>query len=255
MTEPNCKMVLLTQADFDGELDAAHAAELTEHRATCAECQAAHAALSSVRVAMRDAALYQAAPESLRRRVSRQAVAPATKPATIVTLKPRPRWFTMPALNFGMGAAMAAAIALLVSWTSEPVLLDMVVDDHVRALQPGHLMDVVSTDRHTVKPWFEGRIDFAPPVKDLVAQKFPLTGGRLDVLNGRPVAALIYQHGTHPIDLLVWPGVNDTPNPSGAVHNGFNAIHWTQDGMTLWAVSDLERAQLDEFVRLWRSAP
>ncbi len=253
MTEPNCKMVLLTQADFDGELDAAHAAELAEHRATCAECQAAHAELSTVRMAMRDASLYQTAPASLRHRLSLQAT--ATKPANVVTLKPHTGWLGMPALNFGMGAAVAAAIAVLVSWTSEPVMLDMVVDDHVRALQPGHLMDVVSTDRHTVKPWFEGRIDFAPPVKDLAQQKFPLTGGRLDVLNGRPIAALIYQHGTHPIDLLVWPGTNDTPNPSGAVHNGFNTIHWTQDGMTLWAVSDLERAQLDEFVRLWRSMP
>jgi anti-sigma factor RsiW len=251
MTEPNCKMVLLTQADFDGELDAAHAAELAEHREGCAECQAAYDELSAVRVALRDAALYQTAPAALRQRLS----AATTQRSGPAARAPRPRWWTMPAANFSLGAALAAAIALMISWTSEPAILDQVVDDHVRALQPGHLMDVVSTDRHTVKPWFEGRIDFAPPVKDLAEQKFPLTGGRLDVLNGRPIAALIYQHGTHPIDLLVWPGANDAPNPTGSVHNGFNTVHWTQGGMTLWAVSDLERDQLDEFVRLWRASP
>jgi anti-sigma factor RsiW len=250
MSEVDCKMVLLTQADFDGELDAAHAAELAAHRTGCAECQAAYAQLSAVRAAMRDAPLYQTAPASLRQRISAQ-----PEQQVIAFPAKRMRWWGMPAANFGLGAAMAASIALLVSWTGETGMVDQVVDDHVRALQPGHLQDVASTDQHTVKPWFEGRLDFAPPVKDLAEQKFPLKGGRLDFLGGRPIAALIYQHGTHPIDLLVWPGTNDTPNPTTTVRNGFNAIHWTQNGMTLWAVSDLERAQLADFVSLWRAAP
>lgn len=257
MIEPNCKMVLLTQADFDGELDAAHAAELTEHRATCAECQAAYAELAAVRNVMRESALYQPAPDTLRERLAAQM---RPQPAsTVVAFQSaaarKPRWWNLPATNFVAGAAVAACIALVMVSTGQPALVDQVVDDHVRALQPGHLIDVVSTDKHTVKPWFEGRIDFAPPVKDLKEQQFPLTGGRLDFLGGRAIAALIYQHGTHPIDLLVWPAASDdAPNPVIMDHNGFTTIHWTQNGMTLWAVSDVERAQLQDFVKLWRAA-
>ncbi|HEY1719947.1 MAG TPA: anti-sigma factor [Magnetospirillaceae bacterium] len=255
MTEPNCKMVLLTQADFDGELDAAHAAELTEHRTTCAECQAAYAELATVREAMKSADLYQTAPASLRARLTAQVQAQV--PSNVVPLTPsKGRWWNLPAINFAAGAALAACIAVIVMSTGETAMVDQVVDDHVRALQPGHMIDVVSTDRHTVKPWFEGRLDFAPPVKDFKAQQFPLIGGRLDFMGGRPIAALIYQHGTHPIDLLVWPAAtNDAPNPVTSDHNGFTTIHWTQGGMTLWAVSDVERAQLQDFVQIWRTTP
>jgi anti-sigma factor RsiW len=249
MNEPGCKMLLLTQADFDGELDAAHAAEIAVHRAACGECQAAYAALDAVRTTIRAADLYQAAPAALRQRLADGRPQRATMAAA------KPRWWTMPAVNFGFGAALAAGIALLVMWTGEPNMVNLVIDDHIRALQPGHLQDVASTDRHTVKPWFEGRLDFAPPVKDLAAEHFPLKGGRLDFLNGRPVAALVYQGGTHPIDLLVWPATDDTPIPTTTQRHGFTAIHWTQNGMTLWAVSDIERAQLEDFVRLWRAAP
>jgi len=112
---------------------------------------------------------------------------------------------------------------------------------------------VVSTDRHTVKPWFEGKLDFAPPVKDLAAQQFPLTGGRLDVLDGRAVAAMVYLRGTHPINLLAWPaGKEPDSAPVTQDAKGFTTIHWVQNGMVLWAVSDLERSQLEEFVRQWR---
>ena len=132
-------------------------------------------------------------------------------------------------------------------------LLDDVVASHVRALQPGHLEDVVSTDQHTVKPWFDGRIDFAPPVKDLAAKQFPLLGGRLDYLNNRPVAAMIYGSDKHIIDLYVWPG-NGGPMPSTASRNGYNTVHWSENGMEFWAVSDLEAGKLNDFVRDWRAA-
>jgi anti-sigma factor RsiW len=136
-----------------------------------------------------------------------------------------------------------------------PDPLSLVVDAHVRSLQAGHLEDVASTDRHTVKPWFEGKLDFAPPVKDLADRQFPLTGGRLDVMEGRPVAAMVYRHGTHPINLLAWPAPSSPDrDPVTEDARGFTAIHWVQNGMTLWAVSDLERSQLEEFVRLWRAA-
>jgi anti-sigma factor RsiW len=129
-----------------------------------------------------------------------------------------------------------------------------VVSDHIRALQPGHLMDVVSTDQHTVKPWFDGRLDFAPPVKDLKPQGFPLVGGRLDYLDNKKVAALIYQRRQHLIDLYVWPdgGHLDHGATEGS-RSGYNFQHWSEDGMAFWAVSDLAPDQLAEFVALLRA--
>ena len=116
-------------------------------------------------------------------------------------------------------------------------------------------MDVASTDQHTVKPWFDGRLDFAPPVRDLAAHGFPLVGGRLDYLAGRPVAALAYRRAQHVIDLYAFDG---TDLPAGLVptgsRDGYNFIRWTQDGMTFWAVSDLNAQEMDQFVREWRKA-
>lgn len=249
MSQPDCKMLLLAQADFDGELDAAEAAGLADHRAHCAACQEAYAALAAVHEATREPGLYESAPPSLRRFVG--TLSPAA-PRRIVS---RLSWWRRPVAGFGLGAVLAAALVLLIVRPVPPEMVDRVVDDHVRALQPGHLEDVESTDRHTVKPWFEGRIDFAPPVKDLAAQQFPLIGGRLDALDGRTIAALVYRHGAHPIDLLVWPsgGAADTA-PTTATRQGFAVVHWTERGMTYWAVADIDRAQLEEFVRLWRAA-
>jgi anti-sigma factor RsiW len=127
----------------------------------------------------------------------------------------------------------------------------------VRALQPGHLEDVISTDQHTVKPWFDGRIDFAPPVKDLAAKQFPLLGGRLDYVNDRPVAALVYGSDKHVIDLYIWPtgkaGATGAPATQTAARNGYNTVHWSDNGMDFWAVSDLEAGKLRDFVRDWRA--
>ncbi len=132
---------------------------------------------------------------------------------------------------------------------------EQIVAGHIRALQPGHLEDVPSSDQHTVKPWFDGRIDFAPPVKDLAAQRFPLRGGRLDYAAGRPVAALVYQRDKHVIDLFVWPAAESAARPAESTERqGYNVVHWAQDGMVLWAVSDLEASQLREFAEDWRKA-
>jgi anti-sigma factor RsiW len=165
----------------------------------------------------------------------------------------RQRW--RQSLAFGGGAAVAAALMLLLVLPDRGDFAAMIVSDHVRALQPGHLLDVVSTDQHTVKPWFDGRLDFAPPVKDLAAQGFPLTGGRLDYIDGHEAAALVYNRSKHVINLFVWPDrtSRDAPPATGA-RNGYSFAHWTQDGMNFWAVSDVEANQLAEFVRLWRSA-
>ena len=255
---PDCDKVLLVQAELDGELGAAEAAGLAAHRAECPICEAAAVELAQARALVRDD-LYQPVPEDVRHRVMTALAAarparPAMAAAAPESLGWWHRWWSNGA-SFGLGAACAAALAfLLLMPAMPPGLTEQVIAGHVRALQPGHLQDVASEDRHTVKPWFDGRIDFAPPVKDLAAARFPLTGGRLDYLDGRPVAALIYQRDKHVIDLFVWPAAGETP-PQSAERQGYNIVHWSQNGMAFWAVSDLEAAQLKQFAEDWRRAP
>jgi anti-sigma factor RsiW len=247
----NCEKVLLVQAEFDGELDAAQAASLEAHRDGCPICQATQTELLRARALLRDEA-YGVVPDAVRARIMARLQLPERRPVSAR----RWRWLRAPSIGFGLGAACAAALAFLVVLPQRGDLVDAVVADHIRALQPGHLEDVVSTDQHTVKPWFDGRIDFAPPVKDFAADGFPLKGGRLDYLAGRPVAALVYQRDKHIIDLYVWPEGGIAARLAGdTAIQGYNVVHWTAGGMNFWAVSDVERGQLDDFAALWRKGP
>ena len=244
----SCDRALLLQAEFDGELDAAQSAELAQHRETCAECRANWATLEASRKAVRELP-YHAAPAALRATLAAK-LAPAPAPQPHV----RHRWWREP-LSFAVGAALAAMLLLVVRPQGNDALLASLVDDHVRSLQPGHFYDVASSDKHTVKPWFDGKLDFAPPVKDLSAEGYPLVGGRLDYLGGRAVAALAYEHGKHPINLFVWPAGTGATTPTASVREGYNVLHWDSDGMTLWAVSDMEKGELEEFRNDWVKAP
>jgi anti-sigma factor RsiW len=126
-----------------------------------------------------------------------------------------------------------------------------IVADHLRSLMANHLTDVTSTDQHTVKPWFHGKLDFAPPVNDFAAEGFPLVGGRLDYLDGQPVAALVYQHGLHPINLFVWTAPDKyAEKATGQTRQGFNILFWTRDGMTYCAISDLATDEMQTFAAL-----
>jgi anti-sigma factor RsiW len=248
---PGCDKVLLVQAELDGELDAAEAAALAFHRAGCPVCRQAAAELARARALIGDELnhrLPQAARARLLARLS-AAAAPGRPPAG------RRRDWLRPLAGFGLGAACAAVLSLLLIAPRQPDLAEQVVYGHIRALQPGHLEDVVSTDRHTVKPWFDGRIGFAPPVKDLAAERFPLRGGRLDYLAGRPVAALVYQRDKHIIDLFIWPVEAAVHSPVFVQYRGYNVVRWVENGMSLWAVSDLEAGQLREFAEAWRGSP
>lgn len=250
------EMQLLIQADIDGELRAAEAAAVISHRKSCANCERFYQQLCSLQNALREDLDYQAPSAAFRARLNAK-IAHELPTQTL----PMPRkifgWRSLP--TFGAGAALAASLFFLIATPTEPRLVDAVVAEHIRALQPGHLLDVASTDQHNVKPWFDGRIDFAPPVKNLAAQGFPLQGGRLDYLNGRSVAALVYYRNKHAINLFIYP---DTKTITFARStgfervNGYNVNYWRQDGMTFWAVSDLNQAELDEFASAWRtSAP
>lgn len=249
MSAGDCGNLLLLQAELDGELDAAQAAALAEHRAGCQDCKRNEALLAAARQAMRGATYHRAGPELLRAVAVRMGADGAAPPRRRMAVP----WQGL--AGFGAGAALAAAIVLTLLPPRGPELVATLVDDHVRALQPGHLLDVVSTNQHTVKPWFDGRLDFAPPVKDLAGAGFPLLGGRLDYIHGRSVAVLVYSRGKHLIELFVWPASGAAGEPARATRDGYNIVHWMAGGMSLSAVSDLEPAGLEQFAREWRQAP
>jgi anti-sigma factor RsiW len=154
--------------------------------------------------------------------------------------------------SFALGALCAALLLPQLQqlpWT--PSLEAELVAGHVRALQAGSLAEVLSTDRHTVKPWFQGRIDYAPPVRDLAEDGFALIGGRIEHVRGRAVATLAYQRRRHVIDLYVWPAQQQR-EPTRQVQRGFNLVHWDDGSMQYWAVSDLDAEELQAFARLWQ---
>ena len=168
---------------------------------------------------------------------------------------PRRRWFDFgwrtALVSFALGLASAFVVLPVVQRMdlNEPVDADLVAD-HVRALQLGTLTEVASTDRHTVKPWFQGRLDFAPPVFDLAAEGYPLVGGRTGQVRGRVVATLAYTRNRHVIDVFVWPSAAQQA-PVRSMRKGFNVLHWADGSMQYWAVSDLERAEMERFTQLW----
>ena len=160
-----------------------------------------------------------------------------------------PRW---PTWSLAASVAIVIALAaLLLQTTKRPspsqLLAEQAVSDHIRSLMANHLTDVPSTDQHTVKPWFSGKLDFAPVVKDLSARGFVLAGGRLDYLDGRPVAALVYKRRQHSINLFVWPSAASDSGLRTTTIKGYNVVHWTQSHMTYGAVSDLNAVELEEF--------
>jgi len=249
--ERHGELRLLVQADIDGELGPRDAATVAAHLADCGVCRALHRDLRAVKESLRAGIVREPAPDELRRRLLAMTEPPR---AAIAAPSPRRLWGWSVG-GFGIGALVAASLLLFVVLPRGGDIEGAVADGHVRALQPGHLLDVASTNQHTVKPWFDGRLDFAPPVKDLAGQGFPLTGGRLDYISGRPAAALVYGRAQHVIDLFVWPAGGRDAAPATATRNGYNLIGWSDGAMNYWAVSDLNKEELGEFVRDWRTAP
>ena len=236
---------------MDGELDLAASLGVEEHLRACPDCALAHENYRALRASLRDGALYFSAPTGLEGRIQASLRRVDVPSHHTFALAPR-RWW---------GQAAALMLVVFLGWglfhartvpSGDGLLAQEVVACHVRSLMGAHLSDVISSNQHTVKPWFDGRLDYSPPVKDLAAQGFPLIGGRLDYLDGRPVAALVYRRQKHLINLFVWPTKAGQQSAQSAptTIQGYHVLHWEAAGMTYWSVSDVNDAELARFERL-----
>lgn len=251
--DPSCGEAALLHALLDGELDAANSLRCEAHVAQCTACTAELVRLREVRDLLTREGVAWRAPADLRTRIL-ASLAQEEARATAKPNVPAPGWLTrlreaaMRRTSLPAGVALAASLALAVVVTRPDEGSDLskqLVAGHVRSLLASHLTDVETSDQHTVKPWFIGKIDFAPPVVDLSDRGFPLVGGRLDYIDGRVVAALIYKRHKHVINLFLWP--SDGRPPRSTSNEGYNVLGWQQAGLTFWAISDLNAVELKEF--------
>jgi len=239
---------ILLHALLDGELDAGHAREVEDHIAGCARCAAQLAAYRAMSKIVARADLDYVAPPALRRRIE-AALPRAQAPSRRAVLS-----------GFAMGSAVSAIaatglVAIVLRGDDEARIQSEVVSAHLRSLQAGHLTDVLSTDQHTVKPWFNGKLDVAPPVIDLTAQGFTLIGGRLDYVDARAVGAIVYRRRQHVINLFVAQTAS-TESRAAKMETiqGFNIRRWSDRGLNYWAVSDLAADELAEFGEKFEAA-
>jgi anti-sigma factor (TIGR02949 family) len=245
-------MELQLDAYLDGELAPQDARQLEAHLKECRECAGLRDARTTLGAAIRREIPPFHAPAELREKIRDQLRASAG------VRERRPARIAQPIWRWGALAASLLIVALG-SWQlglrrgSEAELSNEILASHVRSLMPGHLTDVISSDQHTVKPWFNGRLDFSPPVYDFAGRGYPLVGGRLDYVGGRTVAALVYQRRKHLINVFLWPTTSGTPGERTPVtQQGYHLLQWTSPDYTYWVVSDLGTAELTEFTGLLR---
>jgi anti-sigma factor RsiW len=256
---------LLIHGLADGEVDAANALALEAHLAGCDGCRAEYERVMSLRSRLREQDLSYYASERLRRDIAAMLAAESSAddktPATIGPLRPKASGMARHVLNWrwasGAMTGLAAGLALMVAIPRSPERQGTgdLVGNHVRSLMAHHLTDIETSDKHVVKPWFNGRIDFAPPVPDLVADGFPLVGGRLDFVDGRDVAALVYRRRLHVINVFVAPARLQAAGTTGdETKEGYNILRWTAGDLAYSAVSDLNGKELRQFRQLFIAA-
>jgi anti-sigma factor RsiW len=244
----NCELAqAVVHGYFDGELDAVRSGEFERHLEKCAECQAALEDIESLRTVFQQSNLYEHASPDLRERIRKQ-LAQASGARRVTAVYSRRR-FLVPTFGVLAGAAAALAVVFFLaqSHTQSARITAELIDAHVRSLQPGHLTDVQSTDQHTVKPWFDGKLDFVPPVSDYSEQEFPLVGGRLDVVDGHNVAALVYARRKHLINFFVWPyRKKEESFVTSGSRQGYNWMTWQSGDMQFCLISDIALSDLRE---------
>ena len=240
----------LLSAYVDRELDVATSVRMEEHVRTCAACAAALERAEALRAAFATAMLTHPVPADLAPRIHaalRRDERPRAARARWLA-----RWAPVP---------LAAAAAAMLTWVlavhgpaadGEAGLRDQLVAGHVRALMVDHLVDVTSSDQHTVRPWFNGKIDFAPPVADFTADGFPLVGGRVDYIDGHAVAALVYRRRQHVVNVFIWPAVGGDAGRREITAQGYHLLGWNDGGLQYWAVSDLNTHELETLADLMR---
>ena len=264
----NCEEATkLMDGYLDGELDPITSQTIEQHLRECPKCEQAYKTHGSLIRALGNATPYFKAPAALRERIQsslREEIAErprrnVVRDSQVLFRRRQPELRTIllgtPWNWLGLAAAIifAAIIALnLVPRLQRPgadqFLATQLIASHVRSLMANHLSDVASSDQHTVKPWLDAKLDFAPPVVDLSSEGFPLIGGRLDYLDNRPVAALVYQRRKHFINLFVWPAAPDaTRTPKTITRQGYQLLHWVDSDFNYWAVSDVNDKDLQAF--------
>jgi anti-sigma factor RsiW len=241
----------LLELHLDGELSASESAEIQKHIENCASCDGLYQRLEQLQSDIRAQITRHRAPAHLQRSIQSalRKTAASERPA-------RPwhwNWMAV-AASVLLFASMAWNIAFLRARDSaRDILAQEVLSSHLRSLMGTHLLDVPSSDQHTVKPWFNGKLNFSPDVKDFSSQGFRLVGGRIEYLEDKPVAALVYQRRQHFINLFTWPSPSSSQRGYNEMkRSGYNLVSWTQDGMTCWAVSDLQTSELEQFAQLYK---
>jgi len=266
----NCEEATkLMDGYLDGELDPITSQTIEQHLRECPKCNEAYKMHGSLIRAIGNATPYYKAPAelreriqaSLRREITEQSNGSGSIPRDarplIAKEQPEPRPILFGTSWNWLALAAAILLAAIIGWSVLPrlqgprgdqFLATQLIASHVRSLMANHLTDVASSDQHTVKPWLDAKLDFAPAVVDLGSEGFPLLGGRLDYLDNRPVAALIYQRRKHFINLFVWPAAPDeTRTPKTITRQGYQLLHWVDSDFNYWAVSDVSNNDLQAF--------
>ena len=247
---------ILLHGHLDGELDLVRDLEVERHLEECPRCAREFATLRAMRTRLKDESFHFEAPAELKEKIRR--ALPAAPPRA-EGYSSRRDGFIPRAIRFAIPLAIGAILTLFIAPRAlrppgNETVAREVVASHVRSMMGSHLMDVASTDQHTVKPWFNGKLDFSPPVTDFAKQGFPLVGGRLDYINDRPVAALIYQHGKHVINVFMWPSAGSATSAERIEpEQGYNVEQLMVAGMNCWVVSDLNQPELKAFSELIRA--